>query len=579
MSPHCWMISFCTILLGQLTFLAAGLAPLDGTPSHQLDREDFFAAPRSSKITSDVAAFRWEPQDTRSAGAMTFALDSTLQLHQQVLQELVDQQAALLQEQQKLRLKEDALLMDTALLAAKPSPGPKPLDITSNLIYVPPVILMLTMLYGVFTAPTQPIPKQEGVFSFFGKTPDVKSYITPENIASRWFSLLSATLTITAGNCVGSLSFLSGDGGGKWLSALVYTIIMMAAMVFLGAVFFQQKKGLDAASKNEAKDGLLDLTPSEILALTVDEGITSLTAAMSMIIAQVWYNLIPSGTYIVFAGGFVLVVTGEIWQRSLQKGTLAEFLVQSLNGLNIGSVAWFVGLGLSNRAQNYFGAPDGASSKVAWWMWLICVLNSTAVFELINVISTKLSGRDEHGKPYGANIFAMLQGVSMYSSAWILNNILKDRLSKYYIISTCISIIFSSFAVVTVDQFAHHPSSGYAFYADAKNMYLLASKLSSALGQYLAFISGQLASFALAQYFPSESNLRWSLLAAGFQLLALLIEGSRTTWLHSLFKVPQQSHPLSSFFAPQPSAANQTFFAPQASAANQDQRQKEACCC
>lgn len=328
MFPHGWLISFCTVLFGQLAILAAGLAPQDGTLSRQLGREAFFAAPRSSKITTDVAALRWEPQDMRSADAMTSAAGDALQLHQQLLRQLIDQQAALLQEQQKLSSREDALLMDTAILAGRSSP--RPYDITSTIIFVPPVILVLTMLYAVFSA--QPSVKREGVF---GKSSDGKSYMTPENILSRWFAVLSGTLTITAGNCIANLSFLAGDGTGTWVSALAYTVIMI--------------------------DGLLDLTPSEILSLTVDEGIASVAAAMSLIIAQVWYKLIPSSSFIVFAGVCVVVIAGEIWQRSLQKGTMPEFIVQSLNGLNIGSVSWFVGLGLSNHAQNYFGAPDGAS--------------------------------------------------------------------------------------------------------------------------------------------------------------------------------------------------------------------------
>lgn len=201
-------------------------------------------------------------------------------------------------------------------------------------------------------------------------------------------------------------------------------------------------------------------------------------------------------------------------------------------------------------------------------MWFVAFLNSIAVFELINIISTKLCKLGENGKPYGTSFFTMLQGISMYTSAWILNNIVKDRFEHYYIIGTILWITFSSLAVVTVDQITHRPQTVFApgaFYADAKNVYLLASKLSSALGQYLAFVCGQVASFALAQYLPSENNLWWCLLAAIFQVLALLIEGARTTWLHTLFKAPVSTR--------------LSLFASDAHAANHDQRQNAACCC
>lgn len=370
-----------------------------------------------------------------------------------------------------------------------------------------------------------------------------KSYLTPEKLVGRWFSLLSATLTTLAGACVGNLSSLTGAGTATVGSATRYTICMLVAFCWLGAIFYNHKKALDAAAKDETKDGLTGLTSSEVLALAVDEGIQNITGAMASILAQIWYTFLPisHGPLFIletFLGGCVILYIGERLQRSFTKGTMGEYIMNMLNGLNVGSVSWWVGLAMSNVTQNMFGAPDGESSKVTYTMWLYALVFAAAFMEVVNFLSAKMC-QSPDSKPYGHVVFSALKGVPMFSSGWILNNVTQYQYTGEYIYGTFIWIGIASVVIIVLDQIMHMP--GFKLPSsvgadDKKLASLFVTQVVSLLQQTFAFITGQLASFALADYLPSESNSNWLIIGTVFQVLGFLVESARTRLLPSIFK-------------------------------------------
>merc|ERR1740130_1237919 len=204
----------------------------------------------------------------------------------------------------------------------------------------------------------------------------------------------------------------------------------------LNMFFFRNKKALDDASKDEKKEGVLDMTPSELLSLTVDEAITNLSSAMASIVAGLWFGLFPAThTLMILCGGSAILMLGESLQLTLTKGSLGCFQLQSLNALNCGSVSWWMGFAMSNVTQLWCGASTPGQLK--YWMWGVALIIGGANMELVNYLSVHVCGTSDM-KPYGSMFFKMLKGVPMFSSGLILNNIVQQRWANDYATGTAV---------------------------------------------------------------------------------------------------------------------------------------------
>jgi len=347
----------------------------------------------------------------------------------------------------------------------------------------------------------------------------------------------------TAGTCLGEVSWLVGEDTGTTWKALRYTCCILVAFVVLGAVFYKYKSKLDAAAKDEEKEPLTEMTPSELLALFVNEGITNLSGAMASILAQVNYQLLPTAHgpwYIlwIFVGGVAVLAVGERIQRALKKGSMAEYIMSMLNGLNVGSVSWWLGYAMANVTQNIFGAPDGPSRQLSYWMWLLALLFAILLAQLFNMISHKFS-KGADGTPYGHVVFAMLKGTPMYSSGLVLSDVVQVRFRHNYLEGTVLWISIGTIVMTSVEHLVHAPkgklATGSCWAQSEKDAYLFANQMTSLLQQTFAFICGQLAQFALEDYLQ-VNDVVWFSLGLAFQVLGFLVEGARHWYLPSLFK-------------------------------------------
>lgn len=364
-----------------------------------------------------------------------------------------------------------------------------------------------------------------------------------EKIISRFFAFFSGTLVTTAGTCIGNLSWLLGNGIDDPGKAVQYNTYMLLGFVALGAFFFHKKKALDAAANDETKDGL-DLTPSELLMLTLNEGIQNLTAAMAAIMAQVNYQLMPASQgfgniFSVFFWGCVVLVVGEGIQRTLKKGSMCEYIVNLLNGLNVGSVSWWLGLALSNFTQERLGASHGSGPSVYYWMFFVSLIFGVVLVEIFTWLQSTKLGKSKDGKPYADVLFSMLKGTPLYSAGWVLDNVVEYRWTDHYIGGTFLWMIISPVVLVPLQHVVHLEKSKLApghWHATKEDMWGFANQMVALMGQILAFVTGNLAGNALAQIFPDASDFAWILLGVICQALGFLVEGARTRWLPTLFK-------------------------------------------
>lgn len=359
----------------------------------------------------------------------------------------------------------------------------------------------------------------------------------------RWLSLLSGTLVTTAGTCFGEVSWLAGDDTGTTYKALRYNFLIILGFVALGAIFYEYKSKLSKAADDEEKEPLTDMKPSEMLELFVNEGITNLSAAMAAILAQVNYQFLPAThgpmyMFWIFVFGVAILIIGEFVQRSLTKGSMAEYIVNMLNGLNVGSVSWWFGLAMANSTQNLFGAPDGSNSKVTYWMWLVALVFAVLLAQLFNVMSHQV-GKGKDDKAYGHVVFSMLKGTPMYSSGWVLNDVVQDRFEGHYLWGTFLWITIGTFVMIQVEHIVHAPSgkviTGSCWADSEKDIFVFANQMSSLLQQTFSFVAGQLAQFALEDWFP-VNDFGWFVLGILFQLVGFLVENLRHYYMKDVFK-------------------------------------------
>lgn len=370
-------------------------------------------------------------------------------------------------------------------------------------------------------------------------------------MTSIWLQLLSRSFALLSGVFAtlawASAYYALGDTGNLDVKgASEYTACMLGVFSLLAAVSFRYKKQLEAASQLEAKEGVLELSPSEMLALTVDDGISNLTSAMASILAGLWFGLVPSmssamSAAVFLGAGSVVLLVGEAIRRSLQKGSLAEYVVNLLNGLNISSVSWWVGYPLSNFTQDRLGASAGGSAKVQYWMWGIAFLVACINMEILAFVATKIpKGAD--GKVYGNSVLRMLKGVPLYASGLILYNITQFRFKGNYIVGTLLWLGISTVVVVGFDQIMHlpgHKLSPVRSCAAEKDVAELCDEALSLMGQTLAYVCGQLAASALAALVPGDSVLVWLLFAVAFQVVSWVLQDLRTGCLPAVFKGAQ----------------------------------------
>lgn len=365
-----------------------------------------------------------------------------------------------------------------------------------------------------------------------------------QEVFSRWFALLSGIFATLAWHAAyeslgdtGSLSVKCVKG------AAIYTAGMLGVFSLLAAVSFRYRKQLEAASQTEAKEGVLQLSPSDLMALTVDDGISNLTSAMSSMLAGIWFGLAPSmpsavSAAVFMGAGSVVLLIGEAIRRSLQKGSAAEYIMNLLNGLNISSVSWWVGYPLSNFTQEILGVSAGESSKVKYWMWGVAFVAATINIEILSAIATRIpKGAD--GKVYGNSVLRMLKGVPLYSSGLILYNITQLQFEDNYLVGSLIWLVISSVAIVFSDQvmrMAEGKLSNISCCADPKDFVELGDEAVSLLGQTMSYVCGQLGSSALAAMLPKASALLWLLFTAVFQIVSMALQDARTDCLPTMFK-------------------------------------------
>lgn len=364
-----------------------------------------------------------------------------------------------------------------------------------------------------------------------------------EKVVARVFALLSGTLTTLAGTAIGNLSFLAGEGTKTIGGAAQFTAVMGLAFAALGAIMYWHKQSFAAAEADEEKDGVTGLTPSEARSLAVDEGVNNLTGAMASILAQAWFQLLPGmdtpiGILEVFLGGAATLVLGEWLQRSLAKDSMAEYIVALWNGLNVGSVSWWIGFAASDYTQNCLGAPDGSSSKVAYWMYLVALVIALVLMALFNTLSALLGkSPEEDCKPYGHIVCTMLKGVPMFSSGFILSNVVQNRYDAEFIVGTCVWMVLSTLIVVAFERILKTSKLvPGANLGEGKALYHFSTSAVSLLQQTFAFVVGNLAGSALAMYASSAKDPAWVTLGALFQVLAFMVESARTRCLPAFFK-------------------------------------------
>lgn len=363
-------------------------------------------------------------------------------------------------------------------------------------------------------------------------------------IFSRSFALLSGVFATLAWQS--AYDALGDTGNLDVKGAAEYTACMLGVFSLLAALSFRYKKQLDAASQLEEKEGVLELSPSELLALTVDDGISNLTSAMASILAGLWFGLVPSmdsgPSAAVFLGaGSVVLLIGEAIRRSLQKGSLSEYIVNLLNGLNICSVSWWVGYPLSNFIQVRLGASAGGSAEVQYWMWAIAFLAACINMELLSFVATKIpKGAD--GKVYGNSVLRMLKGVPLYASGLILYNITQFGFKGNYHVGTLVWLGISSVVVVGFDQTMHlteHKLSPVRCCAERKDVEEFADEAVTLMGQTLSYVCGELGASALAALVPGAHMLVWLLFTVAFQVVSLVLQDLRTGCLPTVFKGAQ----------------------------------------
>jgi hypothetical protein len=365
------------------------------------------------------------------------------------------------------------------------------------------------------------------------------SHATPQKIIDRLFSLSSATLAGAASNSIQNTLPQTQE---TLAGAIYYTIVLVAVFLVLGVVFFKFRKDLNSSEADEDKDGLTDMTPKELALLTVDEGINNFTAAIAAVLATVWFALAPvQDVQLIcwtFAIGLIILFFGEWVQLELTKGSMAEYIWQLLNGLNQGNVSWFIGLAMSNYTEHIFGADNtGRASHLYYWHWLVGLIVGVCLMEVFNVLSSKLP-KTAASKAYGSFIVAMLKGIPMYSSGWILNDLVQYRWNHAYIEGTIIWCLQSAVLVTLFDQILHLRSAGTCFgmvpQDDAKFVYTLTNDTVSLLQQTFAFICGNMAGFIDLPF--TENPAGWVVWAVLFQVAAFAIQGARTYWLPKVFK-------------------------------------------
>lgn len=360
-------------------------------------------------------------------------------------------------------------------------------------------------------------------------------------IFSRWFALLSAVFATlawkSAYDSLGHTSSLSVK------EAAEYTACLLGVFAVLAAASYRYKKQLDAASQLEEKEGVLELTPSELLALTVDDGISNLTSAMASILAGLWLALVPSmsssmSAAVFLGAGSVVLLIEEALRRSLQKGSLAEYIVIVVNGLTISTVSWWVGYPLSKFIQGALGAPAGESAKIQYWMWGVAFLAASVNMEILSFIATKLpKGAD--GKVYGNSVLRMLKGLPLYASGLILYNITQFNFKGNYLVGTLIWLSISSVVLVGSDQLMHLPGhrlSPARSCAAEKDVAEFSDEALNLMGQTLSYVCGQLGASALAALVPGAHMLVWLLFSVAFQVVSLVLQDLRTSCLPVVFK-------------------------------------------
>jgi hypothetical protein len=373
------------------------------------------------------------------------------------------------------------------------------------------------------------------------------NYTTAEKRVSRWFSFLSGTLTTLAGGCVGDIYPLTGDAN-QFL--VTYNIGLLIVFFMLGAIFYKYKKALNSAVADETKDGLTGLTPSEGLALTVDEGITNLAAAIASLMAQnlhdhlyFWDDYQEGQTIVVSClVGCVVLLLGEYIQRLLTKGSMVEYIVNMFNGLNVGSVAWWVGYDISSLIQTMSGTGP-VPKEVGYWMWLVTLFFALVFMEFVHSLSANFR-RGTDGKPYGHILLTAVKSIPMYASGFVLYNIEFWKYKDNYVLATLILTIVGSVGVVSLEQLIRKPCfkvpSNY-FAADAKLESYFMTQTVTLLQHTFAFVAGQLGTIALTNYVDTVApdgvgSRGWLTIGFSIQVLAFAIESARTRCLPKVLK-------------------------------------------
>mmetsp|Transcript_94581 Transcript_94581/g.174073 ORF Transcript_94581/g.174073 Transcript_94581/m.174073 type:complete len:211 (-) Transcript_94581:27-659(-) len=197
---------------------------------------------------------------------------------------------------------------------------------------------------------------------------------------------------------------------------------------------------------------------------------------------------------------------------------------------------------MANATQNMFGVPDGPGPKVQYWMWLVALFFAILLAVLFTAIS-HVSMKGEDGKAYGKVVLSMLKGTPMYSSGWILNDVVQDRYTGHYLWGTCLWITIGVIVLIQVEHFVHAPSgklaTGSCWAETEADAYLFGNQMVSLLQQTFAFVSGQLAQFALEDWF-TVNDVEWFLLGFVFQVAGIIVEGARHWYLPMLFKHLEQ---------------------------------------
>jgi hypothetical protein len=373
------------------------------------------------------------------------------------------------------------------------------------------------------------------------KAPPTKkpSHATPHKIIDRLFSLSSATLAGAASNCI-QMSLPQEEETVK--DAMYLTLVLLVVFLVLGVVFFKFRKKLNSSETDEDKDGLTDMTPNELALLTLDEGINNFTAAIAAVIAAVWFALAPvqDGQLIcwTFVIGLIILLFGEWIQLELTKGSMAEYVWQLLNGLNQGNVSWFIGLAMSNYTEHSFGADNaGRASRLRYWHWFVGLVLGVCLMEVFDVLSSKMP-KTAASKAYGSFIVGMLKGIPMYSSGWILNDLVQYRWDHEYIEGTIVWCCMSAVLVTFFDQILHLRSAGTCFgmlpQDDAKFLYGMTNDTVSLLQQTFAFICGNMAGFIDLPFTGNSAG--WVVWAVLFQVAAFAVQAARTFELPKVFK-------------------------------------------